>query len=83
LLPRLRRQYRGLGSDLTPREVEVLRLLAQGLSARDIAERLVLSLHTVRNYIRDVLLKLNAHSQLEAVAIAVRENIIRYPRSPR
>lgn len=79
LLPKLRRSYRGTGSDLTAREVEILALLAEGLSNQTIAERLVISLHTVRNHVQNVLTKLQAHSKLEAVSIAVREGIIRYP----
>lgn len=79
LLPRLSRSYRGLGSDLTPREKEVLELLAQGLSNQAIAERLVISPHTVRNHVQNLLTKLHGHSKLEAVANAVREGIIRYP----
>lgn len=79
LLPRLSRSYRGLGSDLTPREREVLDLVAQGLSNRAIADRLVISPHTVRNHVQNLLTKLQGHSKLEAVANAVREGIIRYP----
>ena len=76
LLPKLRRSPRGLGADLTPREVEVLKMLAEGVSNQQIAERLVLSLHTVRNHVQNVISKLGAHSKLEAVAAAVREGII-------
>lgn len=79
LLPKLRRSYRGLGSDLTPREIELLRLLAEGLPNRAIAERLLISLHTVRNHVQNILTKLQAHSKLEAVAVAVREGVIRFP----
>ncbi|MFZ6005299.1 MAG: response regulator [Actinomycetota bacterium] len=76
LLPRLRRSYQGLGSDLTAREREVLSLLAEGLPNKDIAERLVVSLNTVRTHVQNVLSKLQAHSKLEAVAVAAREAII-------
>jgi two-component system response regulator DevR len=79
LLPRLNRSYRGFGSDLTPREKEVLDLIALGLSNQAVAERLVISAHTVRNHVQNLLTKLHAHSKLEAVATAVREGIIRYP----
>ena len=78
LLPRLRQNPRGLGADLTPREVEVLKLLADGVSNQQIAEKLVLSMHTVRNHVQNVITKLGAHSKLEAVATAVREGIIRH-----
>jgi DNA-binding NarL/FixJ family response regulator len=40
----------------------------------------VLSSHTVRNYVQNVLAKLGAHSKLEAVVIAVREGLVRFPR---
>jgi two-component system, NarL family, response regulator DevR len=79
LLPRLNRSYRGIGTDLTPREKEVLDLVSQGLSNQAIAGRLVISTHTVRNHVQNMLTKLHAHSKLEAVANAVREGIIRYP----
>jgi DNA-binding NarL/FixJ family response regulator len=78
LLPKLRQNPRGLGSDLTAREVEVLKLLAAGVSNQQIAEELVLSLHTVRNHVQNVITKLGAHSKLEAVATAVREGLIRH-----
>jgi DNA-binding NarL/FixJ family response regulator len=78
LLPRLRHNPRGLGTDLTPREVEVLKFLAEGVSNQQMAEKLVLSMHTVRNHVQNVITKLGAHSKLEAVATAVREGIIRH-----
>lgn len=78
LLPKIRRGYQGLGSDITPREMEVLSALAEGLSNREIADRMTISLHTVRNYVQSLLSKLQAHSKLEAVATAVREGIIKY-----
>jgi DNA-binding NarL/FixJ family response regulator len=77
LLPKLRRDFRGVGADLTAREIEVLNLLADGVSNQVIAERLVVSLHTVRNHVQNVITKLGAHSKLEAVATAVREGILR------
>jgi response regulator RpfG family c-di-GMP phosphodiesterase len=61
---------------LTQRELEVLKLLAEGLSNPAIAERLVISLHTVRNHVQRILTKLNAHSKLEAVAVALRQGIV-------
>lgn len=77
LLPKLGRTSKGLGADLTQREREVLQLLAEGLSNDAIATKLVLALHTVRNYVQNVIEKLGAHSKLEAVAIAAREGIVR------
>ena len=61
---------------LTDRESAVLRCLARGMSAAEIADHLVLSIHTVRNHIRAVLAKLQARSQLEAVVIGVRSGLV-------
>lgn len=61
---------------LTDREYDVLALLATGLSIRDISERLVLSEHTVRGHVKALLSKLEAHSQLEAVVIALRTGLL-------
>src|SRR5215217_1037924 len=55
---------------LTPRQVEVLRLLEQGRSTKQIAAELHLSTETVRNHIRDIFRRLGVHSRLEAVAAA-------------
>lgn len=76
LLTQLRPTSRGLGSDLTPRELEVLRLMAAGQTNKVLAEQLHLSVNTIRNHVQEVLYKLGAHSKLEAVATAVREGII-------
>ncbi len=65
-----------LGDDLTDREREVLTLLSTGQSTDEIVAELVLSPHTVRNHIRNVLTKLDAHSRLEAVAIAGRAGLV-------
>jgi DNA-binding NarL/FixJ family response regulator len=62
---------------LTPRELEVLRLLGRGLDPRCISRELGVSLHTCRGYVKSLLLKLGAHSQLEAVVIASRAGLIR------
>jgi PAS domain S-box-containing protein len=55
---------------LTPRQVEVLRLLEQGRSTRQIADELQLTTETVRNHIRRLFRALGVHSRLEAVAAA-------------
>lgn len=55
---------------LTPREKEILALMSQGLDNRAVAERLSISYATVRTHVRKVLEKLEARSQLEAVAKA-------------
>lgn len=61
---------------LTPRQHEILRLLAQGLSTGTIAGSLGLSEETVRNHIRALLAALDAHSRLEAVAVARRYGLL-------
>lgn len=76
LLPHVGRHRPRLGADLTAREREVLSLLGDGMANGAIAERLFLSVHTVRNHIQRILVKLNAHSKLEAVAIATREGLL-------
>lgn len=53
--------------------------MARGWTNKVIADEPYLSVHTVRNHVQSVLSKLNAHSKLEAVSIAVREGIIDYP----
>ena len=58
--------------DLTPRQAEVLRLLEQGRSTRQIADELHLTTETVRNHVRNVLRTLGVHSRIEAVAAARR-----------
>ncbi len=61
---------------LTPREHEVLQLLATGLETRLIAREMGVSVHTCRGYVKAILAKLDAHSQLEAVARAMRFGLI-------
>jgi len=79
LLPRLHRREAVSRDSLTDREREVLQLLAEGLSNAAIAERLFVSVHTVRNHVANLSAKLGAHSKLEALSIAVREGLL--PRS--
>ena len=76
LLPRLQRNGRTRHNDLTEREREVLDLLADGLSNAAIAERLFVSVHTVRNHIANLSAKLGAHSKLEVLSIAVRDGLL-------
>jgi DNA-binding NarL/FixJ family response regulator len=61
---------------LTLRERSVLGLFAEGRTYADVADRLSLSVHTVRNHAQRVLVKLGAHSKLEAVAIARRIGLL-------
>jgi predicted ATPase/DNA-binding CsgD family transcriptional regulator len=61
---------------LTPRELDVLTLVAQGLSNPDIARRLVLSEHTVHRHLANILRKLDLSSRTAAAAWAVRSGLI-------
>jgi DNA-binding CsgD family transcriptional regulator len=61
---------------LTPRELDVLRLVAQGLSNPDIARRLVLSEHTVHRHLANILRKLNLSSRAAAAAWGVRAGVV-------
>jgi PAS domain S-box-containing protein len=60
---------------LTPRQVEVLRLLERGRSTAQMAEELHLSTETVRNHIRGLMRALGAHTRLEAVFLARPEHV--------
>ncbi len=61
---------------LTGREIEVLELVAQGNTSREIGSILFISENTVKNHIRNILDKLGLHSRNEAVLYAVREDLI-------
>lgn len=75
LLPKLTRAG-GPSVELTPREQEVLELLAEGKSNAAIAEALFVSVHTVRNHVANLSAKLGAHSKLEALSVAVRNGLL-------
>jgi DNA-binding NarL/FixJ family response regulator len=62
-------------STLTPREREVLVLLADGLDQRQIAARLVVSTRTVGTHVQHILSKLEVHSRVHAVALALRHGM--------
>ena len=64
---------------LSRREIDVLQLLAEGLSTAELAARLHLSVNTVRNHVQSILTRLGAHSKLEAVSIGIREGIVKPP----
>jgi DNA-binding NarL/FixJ family response regulator len=66
----------GLGADLTNRELEVLSLMGRGYDAKQVANTLGISWHTSRSYTKNILLKLDAHSALQAVSVATRLGIL-------
>lgn len=61
---------------LTSREIQVLRLLADGTSTQEIAALLFISIPTTRNHIHNILRKLDVHSKLEAVSLATRTHLL-------
>jgi DNA-binding NarL/FixJ family response regulator len=64
---------------LTDRELQVLKLVAQGLNNRQIAKQLFISENTVKNHVRNMLEKLQLHSRMEAVMYAMREKLFDVP----
>jgi DNA-binding NarL/FixJ family response regulator len=78
LIAHLRQRPSAQGSELTVRELELLRLIAAGHSTSEIASELYLSVHTVRNHVARILTKLQAHTRLEAVVVAVRHGLIEF-----
>jgi len=83
LLPSLCEDGEHIRASLTRRELEVMQLLAEGASNQAIAERLFISLHTVRNHVQRIITKLGVHSKLEAVAVATRVGFVRPPEPSR
>jgi pimeloyl-ACP methyl ester carboxylesterase/DNA-binding CsgD family transcriptional regulator len=76
LAPPPEREAPGEVAELSPRERDVLRLVAEGLSDGDIAERLVLSPHTVHRHVANILRKLGLHSRAAAAAHAARAGLV-------
>ena len=62
-------------SALTAREQQVLQLVAQGRTNREIADKLVVSENTVKNHLRNILAKLHLENRVQAAAYALREGI--------
>ena len=67
---------REAASALTPRELDVLKLVTQGLTNPDIAQRLVLSEHTIHRHLANILRKLDLSSRAAAAAWAVRTGLV-------
>jgi DNA-binding CsgD family transcriptional regulator len=61
---------------LSPRELEILQLIAEGYRDREIAARLYLSHHTVANHVRNILAKLDVQSRAAAIGQAIRAGLI-------
>ena len=68
-----------LPEPLTERETEVLRLLAQGLSNKEIAQRLVIGERTVKTHVSSVLAKINVSSRTQAALYAIRIGLVPVP----
>jgi len=65
-----------LEEQLTPQEVRLLKLLADGYSYQSAGDQLHISVNTVRNYVRSIYEKLHVHSKSEAVSKAIRSRLI-------
>ncbi|HJU57756.1 MAG TPA: response regulator transcription factor [Actinomycetota bacterium] len=70
-----------MADQLTYRELEVLRLLAEGVRGEEISSRLGISQNTVRTHVQNIMTKLQVHSRLEAATFAVRHGIVDPPRA--
>lgn len=64
------------GQDLTERELQVLALLVQGLTNRQIAGKLTVSPSTIKSHVRNIMTKLNVASRTEAVSVALRNDLL-------
>ena len=62
--------------NLTAREKEILKLISEGRSNKDIAEKLILSLHTVKNHVKNIIQKLAVDDRTQAAILALKENLI-------
>ena len=67
------------GEDLSLREKEVLQLVTQGATNKEIASQLFIAENTVKNHLRNILAKLHVQNRLQAAAYALREGLISRP----
>ena len=81
--PRRASPTRAAPSSPTTRERQVLQALAEGLSTGEVAERLVISRHTVRSHLKKAMTKLEARTKLDAVVSAINQTVITLPEGPR
>jgi DNA-binding NarL/FixJ family response regulator len=77
---RERGDERRIVEPLTPRELEVLRALTEGLSTPEICDHLFIAPNTLRTHVQNIMGKLRVHSKLEAVAFALRYRLVEPPR---
>ncbi len=62
--------------DLTAREMDILKLVAAGKSNKEIADELILSIHTVKNHLKNILQKLCVEDRTQAAILAIKENLV-------
>lgn len=73
----LQSETESLISPLTPREIEILRFIAQGFLNKQIAAELGISEQTIKNHVTSILRKLNANARTEAVVVAIKQGLIK------
>ncbi len=73
----LQREAEAFISPLTPREIEILRYIAQGFLNKQIAAELGISEQTIKNHVTSILRKLNANARTEAVVVAIKQGLIK------
>lgn len=74
--PRLKVEATTRASTLTPREIEVLRYIAKGMSKKDVARVMHLSVKTVENHTANIMRRLDIHDRVELARFAIRERIV-------